>query len=168
MRITILHALISPAPKHRNRQTLRKLKNTPKKTSKEQNSTATKEKQILQKILSFTENSSSSSKPSKVSPLQDKTGQGHTPNAHGQVYNPKNVGSGQNQGQGRYADLQCFHCSERGHIKRNCPVLKAEREQGLHVQRNRGLMSLPQTNPALNIDLANRRSLETKAKTICI
>lgn len=153
---------VSPVPKHRSRQTLRKLKNTPMKTSKEQNSTVTEEKQILQKILSFMENSSSNSEPSKVSPLQDKTGQGHIPNAQGQghipnaqgqVYNPKNVGQGQNQGQGRYADLQCFYCSERGHIKRNCPVLKAEREQGQHVQRNRGLMSLPQTNPARNIDL---------------
>ena len=129
MRITILHALISPALKHRNRQTLRKLKNTPMKTSKEQNSAVTEEKQILQKILSFMENSSSNSKPNKVPPLQDKTDQGHTPNAKGQVYNPKDVGKGQNQGQGRYADLQCFNCSERGHIKRNCPVLKAEREQ---------------------------------------
>ena len=35
-------------------------------------------------------------------------------------------GQGQSGGQNRLANMQCFHCANFGHIKRDCPILQAE------------------------------------------
>lgn len=156
---------ISPSPSHRKRQTLRKVQNTPSNTIKEQSPTAnTDEKEILQKILSCVENSSNDLHPNKLPLPQDKRGQGQSQNYQsrsysqdrrgqgfvqdqGQFSNYPSQGQGQNpsqgQNQGRYANLQCFYCLERGHIKVNCPVLKAERNQGILTYQNRSQKTLP-------------------------
>ena len=65
----------------------------------------------------------------------------------------QNKGQGQNASQIRYANVQCFHCSERGHIKVNCPVLKAEREQGFQQQWNRSQVPFSQPHHAQSINL---------------
>ena len=115
--------------------------NTPSNQSREQSPAITEEKDILQKILSFMEKSDNNALQNNLPQAQGNS------NAQGHMYNQKNEGQGhvasqgQNQGQGRYANLQCFYCSERGHIKVNCLVLKAEREQGFQPQQNRGQMS---------------------------
>ena len=153
---------VFPSPS-RNRQTLRKVNkntlNTLSNQSREQSPAITEEKDILQKFLSFMEKSDNNALQNNLPQTQDKRGQGNNSNAQGHMYNQNNGGQGhvasqgQNQGQGRYANLQCFHCSERGHLKVNCPVLKAEREQGFQPQRNRGQMPFPQPYIAQNIDL---------------
>ena len=40
-------------------------------------------------------------------------------------------GQGQSQGQARHSTLKCYYCSNIGHIKRNCPVLKADQNRGV-------------------------------------
>ena len=114
--------------------------------------------EILQKILALVETANNN--PNKGHDQQGQKGQGHanvplvqynqSSNGQGQAQviptanyasQRSNLGNrqgqgqmngqGQLQGQGRHATLQCFYCSEIGHIKRNCPVLKAEQAQNL-------------------------------------
>ena len=90
---------------------------------------------------------------------QDRNGQGHFSNQAptlatgnytsrgGRPGNHQGQGQmqGQSQGQGRYAAIQCFYCSEIGHIKRNCPVLRAEQAQNHPISGNRNIRPAPLT-----------------------
>ena len=138
--------------------------------------------EILQKILTLVETANNN--PNKGHDQQGQKGQGHTnvplvqynqsSNGQGQAQviptanyasQRSNLGNrqgqgqmngqGQLQGQGRHATLKCFYCSEIGHIKRNCPVLKAEQAQNLHPSSKQHprpaplipYYGLPQSNP---------------------
>ena len=39
---------------------------------------------------------------------------------------PQQQGQGQASGQNRFANMQCYHCSNFVHLKRDCPILEAE------------------------------------------
>ncbi|MEW8546310.1 MAG: C2HC-type zinc finger protein, partial [Candidatus Thiodiazotropha sp.] len=170
---------LSPFPSNRNRQILRKVKNAShSKQSNAQSVTNTPESEILQKILTLVENANNNFQTNqegqgqspgyqKQESSQNQKGQGH-PYRQGQnADNPKQgysqgqaQGQGQNQGQARHSTLQCYYCLNTGHIKRNCPILKAEQNRGtpsLNYRTQRPtpegpLYRQPQFNPN-NIDL---------------
>ena len=140
---------LSPSSSNTNTQILRKVKNAShSKESSVQPVTDTQDSEILQKILTLVENANSNFHPNhegqgqsfnyqKKSFSQDQKGQGY-PNRQGQNEdNPKqgysegqSQGQGQIQGQARHSTLKCYYCSNIGHIKRNCPILKANQNRG--------------------------------------
>lgn len=170
---------LSPSQSNRNRQILRKVKNAShSKESNVQPVTNTQDSEILQKILTLVENANNNFHPNhegqgqspsyqKKSFSQDQKGQGY-PNRQGQnTNNPKQGYSegqpqsqGQNQGLAHHSTLKCYYCSNIGHIKRNCPILKADQNRGAPdlIYRAQRLTlegpsyRQPQSNPN-NIDL---------------
>ena len=140
---------LSSSLSNTNTQILRKVKNAShSKESSVQPVTNTQDSEILQKILTLVENANSNFPPNhegqgqslnyqKKSLSQDQKGQGY-PNRHGQNDdNPKqgygegqSQGQGQIQGQARHSTWKCYYCSNIGHIKRHCPILKADQNRG--------------------------------------
>ena len=162
---------ISPSTK----QILRKVNETSHTNSADQNPAPESSEEMLQKILFLVESSNKSQnvgqghqdqkgKGQTNGPLtshhsQYRNSQGHSQNLAPAVAaanctprgRPGNL-QGQVQGQGqqikgqdRHATFQCFYCSEIGHIKRNCPVLKAEQTQNLPESNNRNSRPAPLT-----------------------
>lgn len=51
---------------------------------------------------------------------------------------------GQHQGQNRVANMQCYHCLNIGHIKRDCPILQAEQNLNGYAESQRRVSQLGQ------------------------
>ena len=155
-------------------QTLRKVNDTPTKNCNDSKTgSGSLDSEMLQKILTLVENTNRSSNQGYDKKGQKGQGQANTPlsyqrqnnNGQGQAQvNPMSnnafrsnsgtrQGQGQANGQGRshtqgqgyHAALQCYHCYEIGHIKRNCPILKAEQSQSQPIQGNRNPRPAPLT-----------------------
>ena len=153
----------SSVKRRKNKQTVRKIKtDTSKGSSNQQNlteSTKADNSEMLQKILTFMEQISSDSVSKKTLTPQSfistdhsqtpksNAVQGSTSYTQNQVTGSQGQGQSQNRGQGYnrdqgdFANLQCYYCHELGHIKRRCPILKAEQEQGLPSVQQRSLKS---------------------------
>lgn len=120
------------SPVRGKKQTVRKVKNASQKVQPDKISESAttncfnqKELEILQRLAGFIAQGNADSLTDKMPNVQNmasqQQGQGHP------------LGQGQVQGQSRLGNIKCFHCSNFGHFKRDCPVLKAE--QNLNSDR---------------------------------
>ena len=120
------------SPVRGKKQTVRKVKNASQKVQPDKISESAttncfnqKELEILQRLAGFIAQGNADSLTDKMPDVQNmasqQQGQGHP------------LGQGQVQGQSHLGNIKCFHCSNFGHFKRDCPVLKAE--QNLNSDR---------------------------------
>ena len=131
---------LSPFRDQKEKQIVRKVQTT---SSNCDSNTADILSQILNCLTGLAErttNESGSSKTQVTTRAQDQlprhgqmqlqnTNQGQIPR-QGQM-RPYPQGQGQPVSQNRLANVQCFHCSNFGHFKRECPILQAA-EQNLN------------------------------------
>ena len=121
------------SPVRGKKQTVRKVKNASQKVQPDKISESAttncfnqKELEILQRLAGFIAQGNADSLTDKMPDVQNmasqQQGQGHP------------LGQGQVQGQSHLGNIKCFHCSNFGHFKRDCPVLKAEQ----HLNSDRG------------------------------
>ena len=129
---------MSPSNAQRDRQTVRKIINKlPNPESKSTcpvvaDSLSQKEIAFIHRLVSSAEQSSNVPTPTKthVAPRgQGQISQGHI--------RSQSQGQGQLTGPNRFANTQCYHCLNYGHIKRDCLVWKAEQgsNKGREPQR---------------------------------
>ena len=117
----------SPSNARRDRQTVRKIKtSTANTTSKSDScpitdSLSQKEIDFIHRLVSSTEQELNVTTTSKT----PGTLQGHPHFKQGQI-RPQPQGQGQSSRPNRFVNIQCFHCLNFGHFKRDCAILKAE------------------------------------------
>ncbi|MEW8548511.1 MAG: zinc finger CCHC domain-containing protein, partial [Candidatus Thiodiazotropha sp.] len=109
------------------KQSIRKIKTTgstqePKSSCHTSDSLSKKEIDFIHCLVASAERETNEPLPNK--PQVAPRAQGHMVK-QGQM-RPLQKNQGQNQGQNRFANVQCYHCSNFGHIKRDCPILQAE------------------------------------------
>ncbi|MCG7869024.1 MAG: hypothetical protein JAY74_21980, partial [Candidatus Thiodiazotropha taylori] len=129
---------MSPSNVRRNRQTVRKIINKPPKPEPKStcpavaDSLSQKEIDFIHRLVSSAEQTSNIPTPTKT----HVTPQGQGQRNQGQM-RPQSQGQGQIAGPNRFANTQCYHCLNYGHIKRDCLVWKAEQgsNKGREPQR---------------------------------
>ena len=90
--------------------------------------------QILQCVTALAERERHESESNKTQVTPRSQGQLHRhgqlrSQTHGQCQmRPHQQGQGQLAGQNRLTNVQCFHCANFGHLKRDCPFLKVQQK----------------------------------------